>query len=95
MGRNAAPWLVALIAAVAVGAGAPAWSQAREAARYAVTAEDLAAGRAALDALVVRGRAPTTGYARERFGQEVVVVDGGHLSALSHPDQIAAAILHA
>lgn len=33
--------------------------------------------------------------ARERFGQEVVVVDGGHLSALSHPDQIAAAILHA
>lgn len=31
--------------------------------------------------------------ARERFGQEVVVVDGGHLSALSHPDQIVAAIL--
>lgn len=33
--------------------------------------------------------------ARERLDQEVVVVDGGHLSALSHPDQIAAAILQA
>lgn len=33
--------------------------------------------------------------ARERFDQEVVVVDGGHLSALSHPDQLAAAILRA
>lgn len=33
--------------------------------------------------------------ARERVGQDVLVVDGGHLSALSHPDQVAAAILHA
>ncbi len=58
-----------------LGAGAPAWSQARVAARYAVTADDLAAGRASLDALAVRGRAPTTGYARERFGQPWADVD--------------------
>ena len=60
---------------LAVGAGAPAWSQARVAARYAVTAQDLAAGRAALDSLAVRGRAPSTGYARERFGQAWADVD--------------------
>ncbi|WP_421735798.1 HNH endonuclease family protein [Cellulomonas sp.] len=69
------PWLVGLVVCVAIGAGAPAWSQARVAARYAVTADDLAAGRAALDALPVRGRAPSTGYARERFGQAWADVD--------------------
>ena len=67
--RHPGPWLVGLVLCVAVGAGAPAWSQARVAARYAVTADDLAAGRAALGSLAVRGRAPTTGYERERFGQ--------------------------
>ena len=69
------PWLVGLVVCLAIGAGAPAWSQARVAARYAVTADDLAAGRAALDALAVRGRAPSTGYARERFGQAWADVD--------------------
>ena len=69
------PWLVGLVLCIAVGAGAPAWSQARDAARYAVTAEDLASGRAALGSLAVRGRAPTTGYARERFGQAWADVD--------------------
>jgi len=75
MGKNAVPWLVALVVCLAVGAGVPAWSQARVAARYAVTADDLAAGRAALGSLAVRGRAPTTGYARERFGQAWADVD--------------------
>jgi hypothetical protein len=60
---------------VAVGAGAPAWSQSRVAARYPVTGEDLAAGRAALATLPVRGRAPRTGYERERFGQAWADVD--------------------
>ena len=69
------PWLVALVVCVTVGAGVPAWSQARVAARYPVTAQDLAAGRAALGSLVVRGRAPSTGYARERFGQAWADVD--------------------
>ncbi|MEZ0446503.1 HNH endonuclease family protein [Cellulomonas sp. ICMP 17802] len=73
--RRPVPWLVALLVCVAVGAGVPAWSQARVAARYAVTADDLAAGRAALDRLPVRGPAPTTGYARERFGQAWADVD--------------------
>ncbi|KQY22880.1 hypothetical protein ASD16_09715 [Cellulomonas sp. Root485] len=69
MSRNAVLWLAALVVCLAVGAGVPAWSQTRVAARYAVTAEDLAAGRAALASLAVRGRAPSTGYERERFGQ--------------------------
>ncbi|WP_315098774.1 HNH endonuclease family protein [uncultured Cellulomonas sp.] len=69
------PWLLGLVVCVVVGAGAPAWSQARVAARYAVTAQDLAAGEAALASLAVRGRAPTTGYARERFGQAWADVD--------------------
>ena len=73
--RRLLPWLVALVVCVAVGAGAPAWSQARVAARYAVTADDLATGRAALAWLAVRGRAPSTGYARERFGQAWADVD--------------------
>jgi hypothetical protein len=73
---NRWPWLVVLAVCVAVGAGAPAWSQARVSARYAVTAADLASGRSALDGLAVRGRATTTGYARERFGQAWADVDG-------------------
>ncbi|MBO3101031.1 HNH endonuclease family protein [Cellulomonas fengjieae] len=67
--RRPGPWLVGLVVCVVVGAGVPAWTQGRVAARYAVGAADLAAGRAALDTLDVRGRAPSTGYARERFGQ--------------------------
>ena len=66
---------MALVVCVAVGAGVPAWSQARVAARHAVTADDLAAGRAALAQLEVRGRAPTTGYTREQFGQAWADVD--------------------
>ena len=73
--RRPGPWALGLGLCVAVGAGVPAWSQARVAARWAVTADDLAAGRAALAALPVRGRAPTTGYAREQFGQAWADVD--------------------
>lgn len=58
-----------------VGLGLPAWTQAVEAARYPVSATDLAAGRAALDALAVKGRAPTTGYDRSAFGQAWADVD--------------------
>ncbi|WP_456786289.1 HNH endonuclease family protein [Cellulomonas sp. P5_C5] len=75
MGRDVGRWLVVLAVCVAVGAGVPAWSQARAAARYAVSAEDLAGGRVALGSLAVRGRAPSTGYERERFGQAWADVD--------------------
>ena len=46
--KRAWPWVVVLAVCVAVGAGVPAWTQARVAARYPVTADDLAAGRADL-----------------------------------------------
>ncbi|NMM32203.1 MAG: HNH endonuclease [Cellulomonas sp.] len=62
-------WLAVLVATVGVGLGLPAWTQAVEAARYPVSAADLAAGRSALDAIPVKGRAPTTGYDRSAFGQ--------------------------
>jgi hypothetical protein len=68
-------WVAVLVAAVGVGIGLPAWTQAVEAARYPVSATDLAAGRAALDALPVKGRAPTTGYDRSAFGQAWADVD--------------------
>ena len=32
---------------------------------------------------------------RERLGLEVEVIPGGHLAALSHPDEVAAGILRA
>ncbi|EYR63961.1 hypothetical protein N866_16960, partial [Actinotalea ferrariae CF5-4] len=41
----------------------------------AVTAQELAAARSALDALPVRGRAPRTGYDRAEFGDGWVDVD--------------------
>ena len=48
---------------------------ARADARYPVTAADLATGRAALDELRVKGRAPRTGYSREEFGPTWADVD--------------------
>ncbi len=51
------------------------WTQARESARYPVTAADLADTRAALATLPVKGRAPTTGYGRDQFGQAWTDVD--------------------
>jgi len=74
MGRGW-PWVVLLVVCVAVGAGVPAWRQARVAAQYPVTAADLADGEAALAQLRVRGRAPSTGYTREQFGAAWADVD--------------------
>ncbi len=65
-----------LVVAVVVGAGVPAWWQARSAAEHPVTAADLAAGRAQLAALAVKGRAPLTGYDRDRFGEAWADLDG-------------------
>lgn len=67
--------MAVLVATVGVGLGLPAWTQAVEAARYPVSSADLAAGRAALAALPVKGRAPTTGYDRSAFGQAWADVD--------------------
>lgn len=68
-------WVLVLVGAVAFGVGLPAWTEAADAARYPVTAEDLAAGRAALDTLAVKGRAPRTGYDRDEFGTAWADVD--------------------
>lgn len=65
-----------LAVAVAVGAGTPVWTQAQQAARFPVTAQDLAAGRSALEGLAVKGRAPSKGYDRARFGEPWADVDG-------------------
>ncbi|WHP16061.1 HNH endonuclease family protein [Cellulomonas sp. ES6] len=67
-------WLV-LVVAVALGAGVPAWSQAQDAGRFPVTQQDLERARAELDALPVKGRAPRTGYDRDRFGPAWADVD--------------------
>jgi hypothetical protein len=69
------PWVVVLVLCVAIGAGVPAWTRARVAARYPVTAEDLATGRDDLRHLPVRGQAPSTGYSREQFGEAWADVD--------------------
>nr|WP_245530275.1 HNH endonuclease family protein [Cellulomonas flavigena] len=68
-------WVLVLMLAVAAGLGVPVVAEAQAAARYPVTVEDLAAGRAALAALDVKGRAPRTGYDREAFGQAWADVD--------------------
>ena len=60
---------------LAAGLGGPVVLDARAAAQYPVTAADLAAGRAALDTLAVKGRAPRTGYDRDEFGQPWADVD--------------------
>lgn len=60
---------------IALGVGLPAWTEAADSARYPVTAADLEAGRAALDALPVKGRAPRTGYDRDEFGAAWADVD--------------------
>ena len=65
-----------LVVSGGFGAGVPVWTDARSAARYPVTAADLAAGRAALAALPVKGPASSSGYTREQFGQAWADVDG-------------------
>ena len=72
--RRGWPWLV-LVVAVAAGLGAPVLVDARAAAAYPVTSADLEAGRTALAALPVKGRAPRTGYDRDEFGAAWADVD--------------------
>lgn len=67
-------WLV-LVAAVVLGTGLPAWSEARESARFPVTADDLERARVELAGLDVKGRAPKTGYDRDEFGPAWADVD--------------------
>lgn len=67
-------WLV-LVAAVVLGTGLPAWSEARESARFPVTADDLERARVELAGLDVKGRAPKTGYDRDEFGAAWADVD--------------------
>ena len=64
-----------LVVAVAAGLGAPVLVDARAAAGYPVTSADLEAGRTALAALPVKGRAPRTGYDRDEFGAAWADVD--------------------
>lgn len=73
-GRIGWVWLV-LVLAVALGAGLPVWSEARESARFPVTAADLDRARTELAALEVKGRAPKTGYDRDQFGPAWADVD--------------------
>ena len=73
--KRAWPWVLVLAVCVAVGAGVPAWTQARVAARYPVSEADLVAGRESLSGLTVRERAASTGYSREQFGQAWADVD--------------------
>jgi len=73
--RRAWPWTLLLLVALGAGLGAPGFLDARAAAGYPVTADDLATGRAALGTLEVKGRAPRTGYEREEFGQRWADVD--------------------
>lgn len=73
--RRGWPWVVTLLVCLAAGVGTPVVLDAQAAARYPVTAADLAAGRAALATLDVKGRAPRTGYSRDAFGQAWADVD--------------------
>jgi len=74
-GGSTTVWVVALAVSLVTGLGGPAWTQARAAARYPVSAHDLDAARAALQDLQVSAPAPATGYARERFGTAWADVD--------------------
>jgi hypothetical protein len=69
-------WVGVLVVCLGVGLGEPWWTDARTAARYPVSAADLAAARTALDTIPVRELDPDDGYARERFGQAWADIDG-------------------
>ncbi len=71
----AALWAGVLVVGLAIGLGVPWWTGARTAARYPVSADDLASVRAALDAMPVRDPGPDEGYTRERFGRAWADVD--------------------
>ena len=69
-------WAGVLVVGLGTGLGVPWWTTARTAARYPISAADLAAARSALDAIPVRAPDPDDGYSRERFGQAWADVDG-------------------
>jgi len=69
-------WVLLLVICLAVGLGAPGGTTARAAARFPVSAADLAAARAGLAALPVRPLGPDDDYVREKFGQAWADVDG-------------------
>ncbi len=69
-------WVAVLVVGLVTGLGVPWWAGARTAARYPISAGDLASARAALDALPVHPADPDDGYTRERFGQAWADVDG-------------------
>ena len=71
-----AVWVGVLVVGLGTGLGLPWWTSARTAARYPISAADLAAARAALDTIPVRALEPDDGYTRERFGQAWADVDG-------------------
>ena len=71
-----AGWALLLVVCLAIGLGAPWWTTARAAARFPVSAADLAAARAGLAALPVRPLDPDDDYVREKFGQSWADVDG-------------------
>lgn len=73
--RRVLVWTAVLVVCGGFGAGVPVWTDARSAARYPVTAADLAAARAALAALPVRPASSSSGYSREQFGQAWADVD--------------------
>ena len=65
----------ALAVAVGVGLATRGIATVADGLRYPVAADDIASARAALGALAVKGRAPTTGYSRDKFGQAWQDVD--------------------
>ena len=69
-------WVGVLVVGLATGLGIPWWTDSRTAARYPVSAADLAAAHAALDAIPVRAPDSEDGYSRERFGRAWADVDG-------------------
>jgi hypothetical protein len=68
-------WVALLVVGLAVGLGGPWWTGARGAARYPLTAADLASARAALAGLAVRAPDPDDDYVRARFGEAWADVD--------------------
>jgi hypothetical protein len=66
----------ALAMAVGIGLAVPGLTSRAAGRHYPVTADDVAAARAALARLAVKGRAPLTGYTRAAFGVAWADVDG-------------------
>jgi len=68
-------WVAVAVVVLVVGLGGPVVLRERASARYPVTADDLAAGRAELAALVVTEQIGEAPYDRDRFGTAWADVD--------------------